>query len=157
MNASPPHSRASVPVAPLVERLRLCAQLWTDHNAATLARLGRTVINDGGYFARIDSPEASTTTATLEKFARFLGDGANWPDGLVPEAVRDFVHVVGVCPDPAMPSPDTSPANIAASGDHDRAVPEPASGRAPAAVALPPSAAGAFVSGTFRSDEKGRG
>lgn len=80
----------------LLDRLRSAATLWADAHGATLARLGRTVINDGGFFARLESPGASTTTATLERFARFLGDGANWPDGVVPAEVGAFVHITGV-------------------------------------------------------------
>lgn len=85
-------------VTPLIDRLKQAAQLWTEAHGFTLARLGREVVNDGGFFARIDAPEASTTTATLERFARFLGDGTNWPGGVVPDAVASFVHVVGVSP-----------------------------------------------------------
>ena len=85
----------------LLDRLRVSAQLWVEARDASFARLGREVINDGGFFARIEARGASTTTATLERFARFLGDAANWPDGEVPEAVRGFVHVVGVNPERA--------------------------------------------------------
>ena len=81
--------------APLVERLKAAAQLWADANDASLARLGRAVMNDNGFFTRIDGNPV-TTTATLERFARFLGDAANWPEGAVPEEVRAFVHVTGV-------------------------------------------------------------
>lgn len=79
----------------LPERLRLSAQLWTERTGFTLARLGRDVVNDGGFFARIESGAAPTTT-TLEKFASFLGDAGNWPEGAVPEEVAAFVHVTGV-------------------------------------------------------------
>lgn len=80
---------------PLVERLRLCGEMWADASGATLARLGRTVINDGGYFSRVEANPV-TTTLTLERFAAFLGDPANWPDALVPKVVCEFVRVVGV-------------------------------------------------------------
>lgn len=91
-------------VVSLPDRLRCCAQLWVEAQDATFARLGRTVINDGGFFSRIDVPGASVTTATLEKFARFLGDVANWPHEQVPPVVRDFVLAVGVTPDTNAPS-----------------------------------------------------
>lgn len=81
--------------APLVERLKSAAQQWANANDATLARLGRVVMNDNGFFSRIDGNPV-TTTATLEKFARYLGDGGNWPDGDVPADVLAFVHVTGV-------------------------------------------------------------
>ena len=85
----------------LIDRLNECATLWVDATGGTLARLGREVVNDGGYFARIGDTGASTTTATLEKFARYLGDPANWPagkdgGGCVPEQITAFAHVTGV-------------------------------------------------------------
>ncbi|MDP3550631.1 MAG: hypothetical protein Q8R81_09560 [Novosphingobium sp.] len=85
--------------APLVERLKTAAQLWVDQHQASLARLGRSVMNDGGFFSRIETNPV-TTTATLERFARFLGDAGNWPDGAVPDDVRAFVHVTGVSTEP---------------------------------------------------------
>lgn len=103
-------SQSSIP-PPLVDRLRFCAQLWAEANDATFARLGTIVINDGGFFTRVEST-ASTTTKTLERFARFLGDAGQWPDGAVPSAVREFVHVVGVTPDSPTPSPDNLAQNI---------------------------------------------
>ena len=81
--------------APLVERLKSAAQQWANANDATLARLGRVVMNDNGFFSRIDGNPV-TTTATLEKFARFLGEVGNWPTGVVPDDVLAFVHVTGV-------------------------------------------------------------
>lgn len=94
----------------LIDRLRECAQLWAAANEASLARLGRTVVNDGGFFSRIDQPSASTTTATLERFARFLSDEGNWPGGQVPPDVVAFAHVNGV----------TAPAAAASPGNPDR-------------------------------------
>ncbi|MFZ5745252.1 MAG: hypothetical protein ACOY7T_12320 [Pseudomonadota bacterium] len=85
----------------LIDRLRQSADRWREVNDATLAKLGRLVINDGGFFSRIEAPGASTTTATLERFARFLGDPANWREGAVPDVVAEFVHAVGVSPEPA--------------------------------------------------------
>jgi hypothetical protein len=84
--------------SPLLTRLQLCAQLWAETNALSLARLGRDVVNDGGFFTRIQTPGASTTTATLERFAVFLSDCATWPEGVVPPAVSEFARIVGVHP-----------------------------------------------------------
>jgi hypothetical protein len=81
--------------APLVERLKAAAQAWVDANDASLARLGRLVMNDNGFFSRIDSNPV-TTTATLERFARYLADAENWPEGKVPAEVGAFLHVTGV-------------------------------------------------------------
>ncbi len=79
----------------LIERLRLCAQLWVEATGGSFARLGRTVLNDSSFFNRIESPQG-TTTATLERFARYLGDAANWPEGAVPDEARAFALVTGV-------------------------------------------------------------
>jgi len=105
------------PVSP-IERLRRCADLWLRAHSATvvgrpptLARLGRAVVNDGGFFARLADTE-STTTATLDKFAHYLLDPVNWPEGEVPDEARIFAHVMGVTrpADPA--SPDNESAGI---------------------------------------------
>ena len=60
----------------LIARLRHCADLWIGAEVGrTPARLGRLVVNDNGFFKRIDS-SGVTTTQTLERFARFLRDRA---------------------------------------------------------------------------------
>ena len=86
---------------PLVDRLRICASVWADSTGGSLARLGKAVVNDGGFFTRLETQPQGTTTATLEKFARFLLDPANWPDGAVPREVEAFGHVTGITPDSA--------------------------------------------------------
>lgn len=91
-----PTSSLAAEIPTLVERLLAGAQAWAEANDATLARLGRMVVNDGGYFTRVDTPEASTTTGTLEKFARFFADPGNWPNGEVPAIAAAFVAVVGI-------------------------------------------------------------
>ena len=87
----------------LKSRLIRCAESWAAAHDCGVTRIGKRVAGDANFFARLAQPEASCTTATLEKFARFLGDAANWPAGLVPLAVRDFVKVVGVHPSPLAP------------------------------------------------------
>ena len=86
-----------LPLVPtLVDRLRACSELWVQSAPArSLPRLGRLVMNDGGFFTRIETTP-TTTTATLERFARFLADPANWPDEAVPDEVCAFAHVVGI-------------------------------------------------------------
>ena len=86
------------------ERLKACAQLWAEANGSSPARLGRLVANDTKFFTRLDAPGASTTIAMAERFARFLADPANWPEGNVPEEVRAFAHVTGVSVADATPS-----------------------------------------------------
>ena len=80
----------------LIDRLRHCALLWSEAHGRTIGALSSIVMNHGSFFDRFAAPGASTTTATLERFARFLGDPENWPDRDVPPAVADFVRVVGV-------------------------------------------------------------
>lgn len=80
----------------LIDRLKHCTALWAEMQDASPARLGRLVVNDGGFFTRLESQTKGTTTDTLERFARFLADGDNWPDGAVPEEARQFAHVTGV-------------------------------------------------------------
>ena len=89
----------------LTDRLAVCAGLWTTANSATLARLGAMVVNDGGFFSRVGAG-TSTTTKTLERFARFLINADNWPEELVPQEVCRFAHFVGVSGSACLPSPD---------------------------------------------------
>lgn len=80
----------------LDDRLLAVSHNWAEAHGATLARLGRRVLNDSSFFGRFDGPKASTTTATLAKFARFFADRGNWPDGRVPAEAIAFCHVNGV-------------------------------------------------------------
>lgn len=93
----------------LIERLHSCANNWTIAHDAAPGRIGRMVVNDAGFLPRISQPGASVTTATLEKFAAFLADPANWPGGDVPQEAIDLAHVVGV----TLPCPALSPGKIA--------------------------------------------
>jgi hypothetical protein len=90
----------------LTARLQRCAELWARVNDASLSRLASAVLNDTGYFARLASPEPSTTTRTLERFARYLTDPANWAGELVPDEVCLFAHAVGISGEGCRPSPD---------------------------------------------------
>lgn len=80
----------------LVHRLRRCASLWADAHSAGLGRLGRAVVNDSAFFARLEDGARGPTTDTLEKFARFLIAPANWPAGAVPHEVVEYARCVGV-------------------------------------------------------------
>lgn len=103
------------------------AALWVAADPtgrATLARLGRRVVNDTSFFARLENPGASTTTTTLERFARFLHDAANWPGGVVPVEACELAHRVGVSAAP--------PALSAGNGTGDSPLLEPSgAGRPP--------------------------
>lgn len=81
----------------LIDRLKASAASWVEISSGSPARLGREVVNDGGFFTRLESQPQGTTTATLEKFARFLIDPANWPEGaVIPAHVTAFAHAVGI-------------------------------------------------------------
>lgn len=88
----------ATPSLPLVDRLQLVAAQWAAAHepAASLSRLGKAAVGDGAFFDRLG--ERGPTTSTLERFARFLADPANWPGGTVPEEAAAFAHVTGVSP-----------------------------------------------------------
>lgn len=95
----------------LTERLVTASECWTAACDATLARLGKIVANDTAFFTNLAKMRRGPSTDTLEKFARFLSDAANWPDGKVAEEAKALAHVVGVSPVDAMASaglPDQS-------------------------------------------------
>lgn len=103
---------ADAPLPGLIERLRMSADLWAKATDSSLSALASAVLNDSGYFARISGPSPSTTTRTLEKFARFLTDPANWPEGRAPEEVCGFAHAVGISGPACAASPDIASASI---------------------------------------------
>jgi hypothetical protein len=80
----------------LKSRLIQSAGEWAAAHDCGLSRIGKRVAGDANFFARLGAPDATCNLATLERFARYLGDGSNWPDGAVPEGVRGFVHVFGI-------------------------------------------------------------
>lgn len=81
---------------PLTDLLCAVAAIWAEKSDASLARLGRLVKNDTSFFTRFENARVSTTTATLEAFARFLVEPANWPEGVVPQEAIDLAHRVGI-------------------------------------------------------------
>jgi len=96
------------PALSLVARLRAVAQIWVDRLDSSLSRLALNVVNDRGFFTRLETQVQGVTTATLEKFAAFLADPANWPEGAVPQEALDLAHVVGVSTPALAPSPGNS-------------------------------------------------
>lgn len=81
----------------LIRRLEQAAGQWARANDRSLARLATLVINDGKFFARLAARDgADTTTTTLGRFALFLIDPANWPDGKVGRAAWDLAEVTGI-------------------------------------------------------------
>lgn len=83
----------------LIDRLEQAAGQWAEANNRSLARLATLVINDGKFFVRLGARAgADTTTSTLGRFARFLIDPANWPDGRVGQAAKALAEVTGTIP-----------------------------------------------------------
>ena len=83
------------PVAPL-ERLFLATDRWTECCGKSRSHLARLVVNDSGFFSRIEGRKTSPTLTTLTKFAQFFADPANWPSGHIPAEAVSFVHVNGL-------------------------------------------------------------
>lgn len=69
-------------------------------------------MDDGKTLDRLaEDPARAVYDTTIAKFARFLADAANWPEGEVAEEAKALAHVVGVSPADAMASaglPDQS-------------------------------------------------
>lgn len=80
----------------LTERLVAASDCWATSQDATLARLGKAVVNDTAFFTNLARMRRGPSTDTLEKFARFLADPANWPDGSVADEAKALAHVTGV-------------------------------------------------------------
>ena len=81
----------------LRSQLMGAANAWCAVHEAPLSRLGKAVASDAAFFDRVEGRAVlPCTVATLEKFARFLADPVNWPDGVVAEEARALAHVTGV-------------------------------------------------------------
>lgn len=95
----------------LKTRLARSARAWcaswsaADGADVPLSRLSKRVVDDGKFFDNLLAMRRGPSTDTLEKFAAFLVDASNWPEGVaVPAEVIAFGHAVGVsapCPAPA--------------------------------------------------------
>lgn len=79
-----------------IDRLNAVAAEWCAESGRSTARLATLVVNDGKFFERLGEVGKTTTTATLEKFARYFLDPVNWPGREIPAAANDFAHVMGV-------------------------------------------------------------
>lgn len=83
------------------DRLLTVAELWSAATGRSLGALSSVVTNHGSTLDRLRDPGNAVTDATLEKFAAYLLDPANWPEppagqARVPDQVRAFAHAVGV-------------------------------------------------------------
>jgi hypothetical protein len=77
----------------LLETILAVASLWADSRGhSSTARLSTIVANDGGLLKRLEAG-GGTTVATLDKFAVFLRDPANWGDA-IPSAAADLLATI---------------------------------------------------------------
>lgn len=71
---------------------------YTDAVAAkggrSLSRVATIVANTGTFFSRLETG-ATCTTRSLEKFAEFFGDPANWPGNVVPDEAATALQSMG--------------------------------------------------------------
>lgn len=82
----------------LRDRLLIAAEVWSRSTGRTLGALSSVVSNHAQTIDRLREPANKVTDATLEKFAAYLADPANWPEGIVPQEALDLAHVTGVTP-----------------------------------------------------------
>lgn len=80
----------------LRDTLLLAAERWALATGRSTGALSSVVANNGRALERLRNPSTSVTDATLEKFACYLADAANWPEGAVPQEAVDLAHRVGV-------------------------------------------------------------
>lgn len=92
----------------LRDRLLAAADIWAAACGRSTGALSSIVANHGQALDRLRDPANKVTDATLEKFAAYLADPANWPEGAVPQEAIDLAHVTGVTP----ASPGLSPGKI---------------------------------------------
>lgn len=94
----------------LKTRLADAARQWclatslAEEAPVPLSRLSKRVMDDGKFFDNLSEMPRGPSTDTLEKFARFLADPGNWPEGAVAEEARALAHVCGVTADTPSPS-----------------------------------------------------
>lgn len=93
------------PTPSLRTRLFTAADAWCAATGRSLGALSSVVTNHGSTLERLRDPNAAVTDVTLEKFARFLLDQNNWPEGAgIPEEVIAFGHAVGISASAAVAS-----------------------------------------------------
>lgn len=80
----------------LRDRLLLAADAWCAATGRSVGALSSVVANHAQTLQRLRDPSNNVTDATIEKFAAFLSDPANWPEGAVSQEAIDLAHRVGV-------------------------------------------------------------
>lgn len=79
----------------LKSRLTAACECWARANDAPISRIAKRVTGSASFFDRLKSG-GGCTTATLEQFGRALVRPDAWRDGMVPDEVIEFAHIVGV-------------------------------------------------------------
>ena len=103
----------------LRSKLQAAASAWCEAHNAPHSRLGKAVAADAAFFDRVEGRDVlPCTVATLTKFARFLADPVNWPEGKVADEAKGLAHVVGV----TAPAPSLSAGqSVDASSEREQA------------------------------------
>jgi hypothetical protein len=79
----------------LIDKVLKIAAVWATANGhSSTARLSTLVANDGRVLAKLEAG-GGATLATLDKFAVFLREPANWPGAVIPAAAADLLAEVG--------------------------------------------------------------
>lgn len=68
----------------IIGQLVRLADIWATESGRSLARLATIVVNRGHFFEAL-AKGGDCGTETFEKFLHFFRDGANWPDGRIPQ------------------------------------------------------------------------
>lgn len=100
------------------DRLLAVARLWSAATGRTEGALSSVVTNNGGTLDRLRDPANAVTDATLERFARFLAEPANWPGAEVPEEALHFAHVTGIPAVATREAADSGEAGAVATGEN---------------------------------------
>lgn len=74
----------------LVDHLQELARLWSVATGRSVSRLATRVVNDGGFFRRIEGG-GGFSDATFEKFLAFFRSGENWPDNRIPLSAAELL------------------------------------------------------------------
>jgi hypothetical protein len=79
----------------LIDRMLKLAGLWAAASGhSTTSRLSTIVAPDGGLLRRLEQG-GGCTVDTLDKFAHFLRDPANWPESAVPSEACELLGAIG--------------------------------------------------------------
>lgn len=105
------------------DQLIRLATIWATVSSRSVARLATIVVADGKFFDRIGARGKDLQTETFEKFLSFFRDGANWPDGRIPQTAVDLLdNFANIACAPALSS-DNAAQNIAAPHISESAAP----------------------------------